>query len=58
MPVPNVGDRALLAAGGVSKFEVLELDGDRAVVESVDRTAPGHYSFSIEAALLVPVDPD
>ncbi|WP_329405860.1 hypothetical protein OG563_29700 [Nocardia vinacea] len=54
----NIGDRVLLAAGGVSQFEVLELDGNRAVVESVDKTAPGCYPFSTEAALLVPIDPD
>ncbi|WP_433759542.1 hypothetical protein [Nocardia sp. CA-135398] len=54
----NVGDRVLLAAGGVSKFEVLELDGDRAIVESVEKAAPGTYPFSTEAALLVPADPD
>ncbi|WP_433598846.1 hypothetical protein ACQPXH_24540 [Nocardia sp. CA-135953] len=53
----NIGDRVLLATGGVSEFEVLELDGDRAVVESVNKAAPGRYPFSTEAALLVPIDP-
>ncbi|WP_433734874.1 hypothetical protein ACQP0C_41865 (plasmid) [Nocardia sp. CA-129566] len=53
----NVGDKVLLVVGGVSVFEVLEMDGDRAVVESVEKNAPGCFPFSTEVAILVPADP-
>ncbi|MEU4841706.1 hypothetical protein [Nocardia testacea] len=52
----KVGDRVLLVAGGQSVFEVLEVDGDRAVVESVQVDAPGRYPFSAPLSALVPVD--
>ncbi|WP_433521659.1 hypothetical protein ACQPZ2_30760 [Nocardia pseudovaccinii] len=54
----NVGDKVLLAAGGVSVFEVLEVDGDYAIVESVEKNAPGCYPFSTEVAILVPAAPN
>ncbi|MFE4456330.1 hypothetical protein ACFROC_03130 [Nocardia tengchongensis] len=35
----------LLVAGGQSVFEVREIDGDHAVVESAEADAPGRYPF-------------
>lgn len=54
----SVGDRVLLVAGGVSVFEVLELDSNSAVVESVEKSAPGCFRFRTEVAALVPADSD
>ncbi|MFF0613830.1 hypothetical protein ACFYUD_34720 [Nocardia tengchongensis] len=52
----NVGDRVLLVAGGQSVFEVREIDGDHAVVESADADAPGRYPFPARLAHLVPAE--
>ncbi|MBF6302792.1 hypothetical protein IU459_35450 [Nocardia amamiensis] len=50
----QVGDKVLLVAGGVSVFEVLELQDDtHAPVESV-LDAPGRYPFSVRTDALVP----
>lgn len=48
------GEHVLLVAGGVSVFRVVEVDGDRAVVEPVEET-PGGYRFPTPIAQLVPV---
>ncbi|WP_280357501.1 hypothetical protein [Nocardia otitidiscaviarum] len=52
----NVGDQVLLVTGGHSVFKVIEIDGDQAIVESVDTDAPGRYPFPARVASLVPVD--
>lgn len=54
----SIGDHVLLAPGGVSVFEVLELDGDHAIVESVQVDAPGRYRFPVPVADLVAADTD
>ncbi|MGW4774183.1 hypothetical protein ACWEO2_39845 [Nocardia sp. NPDC004278] len=54
----NVGDRVLLVAGGVSVFQVLEVEADHAIVESVESDSPGRYPFSVRVAELVAVDPE
>jgi hypothetical protein len=52
----NVGDRVLLVAGGVSVFEVREIDGDHALVESTETDSPGCYPFPTRVADLVPAE--
>ncbi|MGW4125785.1 hypothetical protein [Nocardia sp. NPDC004711] len=52
----NVGDRVLLVAGGQSVFEVREIDGDHAIVESAEIDAPGRYPFPARQASLVSAD--
>ncbi|WP_051182734.1 hypothetical protein [Nocardia vinacea] len=54
----SIGDRVLLVAGGVSVFTVVELDGDHAVVESIQADAPGRYRFPVPTAELVAADSD
>ncbi|MGV9668404.1 hypothetical protein [Nocardia niigatensis] len=54
----NVGDRVLLVAGGASVFEVREIDGDTALVESIETEAPGRYPFPARLAGLVPAQLD
>ncbi|CAM4486744.1 hypothetical protein NONI108955_34270 [Nocardia ninae] len=53
----DVGDRVLVA-GGASVFEVLEIDGEHALVESIQADAPGRYPFPARVSELVPVDTD
>ncbi|WP_194838564.1 hypothetical protein [Nocardia sp. XZ_19_369] len=50
--------RVLLVAGGVSVFEVVSVEGDYAIVESIDKDAPGCYQFPAPVATLVPIDPE
>lgn len=45
----------LLVAGGQSVFEVREVDGDHATVESVE-DVPGRYPFTLPHARLVPAE--
>jgi hypothetical protein len=52
----NVGDRVLLAPGGVSVFQVLEVEGETALVESVEVDAPGRYPFPAKVVSLIPAD--
>jgi hypothetical protein len=54
----SIGDRVLLVAGGVSVFTVVEIDGDHAIVESVQTDAPGSYRFPVPVAELVAADVD
>ena len=54
----SIGDRVLLAAAGVSTFEVLELDGDHAIVESTQVDAPDRYPFRVPVAELFVADTD
>ncbi|WP_181062523.1 hypothetical protein [Nocardia cyriacigeorgica] len=51
----NVGDRVYLVAGGVSVFEVLDIDGEHALVQSVQE-APGKYPFRTIVSYLVPAE--
>ncbi|WP_191094447.1 hypothetical protein [Nocardia colli] len=46
----------LLVAGGISVFQVVEVDEDHALVEPIRTDAPGGYSFPARVADLVPVD--
>ncbi|MEV6562952.1 hypothetical protein AB0M22_45045 [Nocardia sp. NPDC051756] len=48
----NEGDRVRIGTGGVSVFTVVEIEGDRAVVESVE-DAPGRYQWTARVADLV-----
>ncbi|WP_406238439.1 hypothetical protein [Nocardia sp. NBC_01009] len=54
----NVGEHVLLAPGGVSVFQVLEIDGETALVESVEVDAPGPYPFPAKVSSLIPADTD
>ncbi|MFI1919371.1 hypothetical protein [Nocardia sp. NPDC020380] len=56
MTMVSVGDRVLLVAGGQSVFEVREMDGDHAIVESAEVDTPGRYPFPARVANLVPVE--
>lgn len=53
--VVNVGDQVRIGTSGVSVFTVVEIEGDRAVVESVD-DAPGRYPWTARVADLVPTE--
>ncbi|WP_169332757.1 hypothetical protein [Nocardia araoensis] len=50
----QVGDRVLLVAGGVSVFEVLELEDDEHAIVQAVLEAPGRYPFSVRNETLVP----
>ncbi|WP_146251444.1 hypothetical protein [Nocardia tenerifensis] len=52
----NMGDQVLLVAGGISVFQVVEVEGDHALVAPIQADAPGGYSFPARVAALVPVD--
>lgn len=49
----NVGDRVQIVAGKVSVFDVLEIDGDRALVRSAQESAR-KYPFRTIATSLGP----
>ncbi|PXX52773.1 hypothetical protein DFR70_13021 [Nocardia tenerifensis] len=51
-----MGDQVLLVAGGISVFQVVEVEGDHALVAPIQADAPGGYSFPARVAALVPVD--
>ncbi|MEV6071841.1 hypothetical protein AB0L82_35330 [Nocardia sp. NPDC052001] len=51
----SVGDRVLLVVGGVSIFEVLDIAGDTATVQSV-ADVPGRYPFPARVSALVPAN--
>ncbi|MFB8001529.1 hypothetical protein [Nocardia sp. NPDC056000] len=51
----NVGDRVLLVVGGVSIFEVLDVAGEIATVQSID-DVPGRYPFPARVSALIPAD--
>ncbi|CAM4521202.1 hypothetical protein NONI108955_41855 [Nocardia ninae] len=53
--VVNVGDRVRIGVSGVSVFTVVEIEGDRAVVESIE-DVPGRYPWSARVADLVPAE--
>ncbi|WP_378733292.1 hypothetical protein [Nocardia brasiliensis] len=51
----NVGDHVRIGTSGVSVFTVVEIEGDRAVVESVE-DVPGRYPWTVRVADLVPAE--
>ncbi|MDO3651163.1 hypothetical protein [Nocardia mangyaensis] len=51
--VMQEGDLVRLGGGGVSQFRVLEVDGDRALVQST-LEVPGSYPFAMRAVDLHP----
>ncbi|WP_157107485.1 hypothetical protein [Nocardia grenadensis] len=54
----EVGDQVRIGPSGESVFVVREVDPDegRAVIESIDDSAAGRYSFSMPLGALVRVD--
>ncbi|WP_167837836.1 hypothetical protein [Nocardia altamirensis] len=53
----DIGDQVLLVVGGQSVFEILEIDGDNALVQSIEVDVPGRYPFTARLAELVAADP-
>ncbi|GAA1651883.1 hypothetical protein [Nocardia ninae] len=51
----NEGDRVRIGTSGVSVFTVVDIEDDRAVVESVE-DAPGRYPWTVRVADLVPAE--
>lgn len=53
-----VGDVVKLGEAGVSRFRVLEIDDDTALIETVDLAegAPGRYPWPARLSELVPAD--
>lgn len=48
----NVGDPVRIGTNGVSQFRIVEIDGDRALIQSV-LDVPGAYPFSMRLCYLV-----
>ena len=49
----SVGDIVMLHPEGVSKFKILSVEDDHALIESVI-SAPGKFPFSVAVKFLVP----
>ena len=52
----RVGDRVKVHAEGASVFVIVSVEGEDALIESVDEGAPGRFPFHCKLSRLVPAE--
>ena len=51
-----MGDRVKVHAEGTSVFVIVSIEGEDALIESVDGAAPGRFPFHCRLSRLVPAE--